>query len=260
MTTKPFLDPRRPKARFRPFKALSHFRLLVADKEDTEQVFHIGECLPSKGFFNQAKAFCESPKGQALMEREPLLAPLMDDHARFAHLPADSVAQTYIAFMKREGLSAGGLVAESEKMNVSRPRFDDQMQWYGERLRDVHDLVHVLTGYGRDVLGEQCALGFSYGQDRGWMPFFISWAAAFELKRRVKSDAPVLKAVRQSHRNGNLAQRLVEQDIMALMAEPLESARARMGIGKPTLYEEAHRLYRSSGLDPYRFAEGNALA
>lgn len=253
MTPTIFLDPRRPKARFRPLKALAHFRILIKDKEDTEQVFHIGEALPSKEFLARARRFCESPKGQALMAREPLLAPLMDAHDTLSKLPADSVAHAYMAFMKREGLSAAGLVAESEKMNVGRPRYDDQMQWYGERLRDVHDLVHVLTGYGRDALGEQCALGFSYGQDRGWMPWFLSWAGALEIKRRVKADAPVLAAVRQSHKSGKLAQRLVEQDIMALLAEPLEAARKRMGISEPTAYRQAHAAFRSSGIDPYDF-------
>ena len=129
MTPTIFLDPRRPKARFRPLKALAHFRILIKDKEDTEQVFHIGEALPSKEFLARARRFCESPKGQALMAREPLLAPLMDAHDTHSKLPADSVAHAYMAFMKREGLSAAGLVAESEKMNVGRPRYDDQVPW-----------------------------------------------------------------------------------------------------------------------------------
>ncbi|MBU6251848.1 MAG: hypothetical protein KGN98_01495 [Alphaproteobacteria bacterium] len=246
-----FTDPKRKKLRFRPFKAMGHFRKLVANKEDTEQVFHIAECLPSKVFFDQAKAFCASDKGRALMENERYLPALLDDHETLLKLPANSVAHAYVAFMRREGLTAAGLVEESER--VRRPQYGDQMEWYGHRLRDTHDLVHVLTGFGRDALGEQCALAFSYGQDRGWTAFFLAWAGAAEIWRRVKVDAPVFKAVGEAQRMGKAAQRIVEQDIRALLAEPLDAARKRLNIPAPTQYQIAHQRYRARGIDPYNF-------
>ena len=246
-----FSDPRREKLRFRPFKAMAHFRQLIRDKEDTEQVFHIFECLPRRSFWADAKAFCESAKGRALMESEPYLPDVLDDHETLLTLPENSVAHAYVAFMRREGLTAAGLVEESER--VRRPSYGDQLEWYGKRTRDTHDLVHVLTGYGRDALGEQCALGFSYGQDRGWTALVIAWAGAVELRRRVKINAPVFKAVGEAQRMGTAAQRIIEQDVRALLAEPLEAARARLGIKPTTQYTKAHTVYRARGIDPYNF-------
>lgn len=246
-----FSDPARTKVRFRPFKALAHFRKLVANKEDTEQVFHISECLPSREFMRRAEAFCASAKGRALMESEPYLPTLLDDHEALLKLPEGSVAHAYVNFMRREGLSAAGLVEESERMG--RPKFDDQLQWYAHRTRDTHDLVHVLTGYGRDALGEQCALAFSYGQDSGWTALFLAWAGAAEIRRRVKIDAPVFKAVGEAQRMGTAAQRIMEQDIRALLAEPYEAARARLGIVPTVHYAQAHKVYRARGVDPYNF-------
>lgn len=248
-----FSDPRRQKLRFRPFKALAHFRQLIRDKEDTEQVFHIFECLPRRSFWADAQAFCASDHGRQLMVSEPYLPDILDDHDTLLKLPEDSVAHAYVAFMRREGLSAAGLVAESEKMRVGRPVFQDQIQWYGNRLRDTHDLLHVLTGYGRDALGEQCALGFTYGQDRAWGSLMIAWAGAYELKRRFKTDAPVFAAVAEAQRHGKLARKIFEQDIRALLAEPLDAARARLNIGTPTSYGLAHQRYRAVGIDPYDF-------
>ena len=160
--------------------------------------------------------------------------------------------------MRREGLSAAGLVAESDKMG--RPKFDDQVQWYSNRLRDTHDLFHILTGYGRDALGEQCVLGFTYGQTGNYGNFFIAYAGGYEVKRGIKSDAPVMGAIRQGQRNGKASQAIIEQDIRALLAEPLDAARARLGISKPTLYEDAHRAYRNRGIDPYNFLAAKAAA
>jgi len=246
-----FSHPDRQPQKFRPLKALSHFRKLIKDKEDTEQVFHIFEALPRKGFMDDARAFVESDLGRRLMVSEPYLPDLLDDHDWIDRLPEGSVGHAYVTFMRREGLSAAGLVAESDKMR--RPKFDDQVQWYANRLRDTHDLFHILTGYGRDALGEQCVLGFTYGQTGNYGNVFIAYAGGYELKRSVKGDAPVMRAIRQGQRHGKASQAIIEQDIRALLAEPLEAARARLGIGKPTLYEEAHRAYRSRGIDPYNF-------
>jgi ubiquinone biosynthesis protein COQ4 len=254
----PYRDPRRAPLRFRPFKAFGHFRKLIADKEDTEQVFRMSDCLPGRKFDRLRVAFCASEAGRALMARESCLPDLLDDHDRLLAMPEGSVAHAYVAFMRREGLSANGLVQESLK--ARRPRYDDQVQWFADRLRDTHDLIHVLTGYGRDALGEQCALGFSNGQYFGVVDGFLAWAGGFELNRRVKSDAPVFAAIREARAMGRNAEKLFAQDVTALLAEPIEAARARMGIHPPVHYSRAHSAYRAQGIDPYNFAGGRALA
>lgn len=246
-----FSHPDRIAPRFRPFKALRHFRNLIADKEDTEQVFHIFDSLPRKSFVTEARAFVESAHGQELMAREPYLPSVLDDHAALRKLPANSVAHAYVDFMESEGLSAAGLVAESDKMG--RPRYDDQLQWYGNRLRDTHDMLHVLTGYGRDALGEQCVLGFTYGQNRNLGNIFIAYLGGLELKRRVKTGAPVLSAIKQGQRHGGLAAKLHEESILDLLSEPISTARQRLGIGEPTQYRACHSAYTNRGIDPYNF-------
>ncbi|HZZ68714.1 MAG TPA: Coq4 family protein [Phenylobacterium sp.] len=249
ISTLPFLASRRPPAAFRPLKAFGHFRKLIADKEDTAQVFYMGECLPSSRFKAAAKAFCESELGTSLMDSQSYLPDILDDHDTLCSLPADSVAHAYVAFMRKEGLSAAGLVEASRLPGVQS--YADQLQWLSDRLRDTHDLAHVLTGYGRDALGEQCVLGFTSAQYHDWTEWFIAWAGALELVARVRSDAPVLAAIAEARRHGRAAAALYRQDIRALLAEPLELARERLGIAEPTQYRRAHARYRAKGLDPY---------
>lgn len=258
MTTSPtvsvpdqFLDPARAPLKFRPFKAMGHFRKLIANKEDTEQVFHIFEALPRKSFVPEAQAFCESAEGQRLMREEFYLPDVLDDHETLRRTPLGSVAHAYCDFMEKEGLSAAGLVAESAKMG--RKRFDDQIQWYGDRLRDTHDMLHVLTGYGRDALGEQCVLAFTWGQNRNLGNIFIAYAGGLELKRRVKADAPIFGALKEGRLNGGAAQKIHQQSILDLLREPLSAARQRLGIGEPTQYRACHQAYTSRGIDPYNF-------
>lgn len=251
---RPFLDPARTPPKFRPFKALGHFRKLVANKEDTSQVFHIFDSLPRRDFVADARAFVESAHGQRLMESEPFLPDFLDDHAPLLALPEGTVGRTYAEFMEREGLSAIGLYEESVKMG--RPRYDDQLQWVIDRMRDTHDLLHILTGYGRDALGEQCVLAFTYGQQPSPGNLFIAWLGALEIKRTVKPKASIIGAVAEAQRMGKAARRLLDEDIRALMAEPIEVARARMGIGPTTKYQQAHAEWRGQGVDPYNLPGG----
>jgi ubiquinone biosynthesis protein COQ4 len=246
----PFYAIERPPAAFRPLKALGHFRKLVANKEDTAQVFYMGECLPSRRFKATARPFCESELGKSLMDSQARLPEILDDHDTLCSLPAGSVAHAYVAFMRKEGLSAAGLVEASQLPGVLSYR--DKLQWLSDRLRDTHDLAHVLTGYGRDALGEQCVLGFTSAQYHDWTEWFIAWAGALELVTKIKSDAPVLAAIAEARRHGRAAAALYRQDIRALLAEPLDLARKRLGIGEPTQYLRAHARYRAKGFDPYQ--------
>ena len=245
----PFRAPSRPADRFRPFTAFGHFRKLVADKEDTAQVFYMGECLTSRRHRRLTEAFCQSPRGQALMAAEPYLPDLLDDHDRLLAMPEGSVAHAYVAFMRREGLSAAGLVEASTVPGVER--HPDQIQWFVDRLRDLHDLAHILTGYGRDALGEQCVLGFTSNQYADRTEWIIAWLGALEMTTSLKVDAPVFRAVGEARLHGAAAAKIYEQNVAALLAEPLEAARARMGIARPILYEASHRRMRARGMDPY---------
>jgi len=107
--------------------------------------------------------------------------------------------------------------------------------WYSRRLRDVHDIWHVLTGYETDALGEACVVAFSYGQTANLGFAFIGWGAAREIQREVRS-IPARKAVLQAWRNGRTARWLPGLDYEALFAEPLDAARRRLNLKPADVY------------------------
>jgi len=250
MTEPIFRNADRPVPKFRPLKALHHFRKLIADKEDTEQVFHIFQCLPRLAIVEEARTFVYSDAGKALRASEPYLPDLLDDHVRLRAMPKGSVAHAYVDFMEREGLTAAGLAVEYDRFQRGR-RYGDLIEWYINRLRDTHDLLHILTGYGRDSLGEQCVLAFTYGQNPAPGNIFIAYMGGLNMKRNIRSDAPVFKAINEARRSGRGCPRVAEQAIAALMAEPLADARKRLNIAPPNFYGMAHDRLRARGIDPY---------
>lgn len=242
--------PDRPEPRYSLVRAVKNFRLLIKDKENTSLVFKIYESLPSKHFMPQVRDLALSERGEYLRRTEPSLAEILDDHAELRKTPKGSLAHAYCDFMEAEGLTAAGLVAESEKLG--RPKYPDLVQWYAERSRDTHDLFHVLTGYGRDALGEQCVLLFTHGQSPSHGHLLIGYAGAANIKKMVwGSKAPVFGAIAQAKKTGKGAARLIEQPIRELLKQPIDTAREVLNIPEPTVYRECHRIWREEGIDPY---------
>jgi len=247
----PIWDERRQLLKTRPRKAWHHFRELLKDKERTDQVFFIFEALPWRGLRAAGMRYLSSPAGKANIVREPFLPAILDDHEALRRTPPGSFAHAYCDFMEREGLSAQGLVDEFAKFAKGKPKFEDQFAWYLHRLRDCHDLLHILTGYGRDSLGEACVLAFTYSQQPSPGHLFIGYMAALNMKKTVKSNAPVLRAVREGQRLGKACPRLCEQSITELLPLPLEEVRRRLNITPPRHYHQAHAVWRAKGIDPY---------
>ena len=250
-------SPERDSRGMRPLKAWRHFRKLIADKEDTEQVFHILDALRDNRFSRSTERFFATAEGQRVLQERPYLPDLLDDHDRLKKLPEGSVGRAYVEFMEREGLTAQGLVDEYAKFGSDK-RYGDMVEIYGDRLRDTHDLFHILTGYGRDAMGEQCVLAFSYGQTPSWGTLFIAYAGAREIKKGAKHRYPIYQAVREGQRNGKLAQQISYQNIESLLAENLESARKRLGIKPPLVYQQVHQMMRANGVNPYDLLGENA--
>ncbi|MBU7579248.1 MAG: hypothetical protein KAF27_02080 [Porphyrobacter sp.] len=253
------LHPERPQSKYRPLRAVRNFQKLMKDKEDTAAVFKIFESLPSRDFLPRIAELSLSEKGEDLRRSEPWLPEILDDHVALRRTPKGSLAHAYCDFMEAEGLSAAGLVAESERSG--RPKYPDLVEWYINRSRDTHDLFHVLTGYGRDALGEASVLLFTHGQSPSQGHLLIGYAGAANIKKMAKgTKAPVFGAVREAHRTGKGAPPLIAQPIRQLLERPLDEVRAALRIPQPVNYRECHRIWRAEGVDPYNLLASAAPA
>lgn len=247
----PMMLPGRPKMRYDLPKAWRNFRELVKDKEDTSKVTPIFEALPWRGVYDAALSFLATERAQEIRRKEPSLVRILDDHEALRKLPEGSLAHVYCDFMEREGLSAQGLVDELDKNRPAHMYWDDQVTWYFNRMRDTHDLMHILSGFGRDALGEQCVLAFTYSQQPSPAHLFLGYAGALEMARRATVKVPVFRAVREGQKMGKACPRLVEMAITELLALPIEEVRRRLNIKTPSYYHQAHAMWRAAGIDPY---------
>ncbi|MCR5876355.1 Coq4 family protein [Phenylobacterium sp. J426] len=213
--------------------AIRSLRRLLADKEDTRQVFEIMRALngasTAKGYH---RLLATAEGGRIAYEREEFARKLMDD-AWLDSLPEGSVGAAYRQFIRAENLSAEGLAMVSREglQEIEEPH---PYAWFGRRTRDVHDIWHILSGYHRDGLGEACLVAFSYAQTRG-----LGWAliALGAISRTRGAKYPYVRAILQGYRRGKAARWLLGEDYDRLMAEPLEAARRRLNITPATIYD-----------------------
>ena len=214
--------------RLRPLEAVRAVRRLQANPEDTSQVFAIFRALRGKSGIRTFRRFAASPTGAAVIrERRQLLAAL-SDRATLAALPEESVGRHYFNFMEAEKLSAEGLVQASQSWEVDP--VPPEMELYRARMRDAHDLTHVLTGYGRDGLGEVCLLAFMHAHNRNL------GAALIVLMSMKRMPRVARRAVAQAWRNGRKARWFQDQDYEALLSQPLVEVRRALQIADPSLY------------------------
>jgi ubiquinone biosynthesis protein COQ4 len=222
--------------RRQPLRALKALRRLMSDKEDTAAVFELMRALSGNSVPNGYRRLLKSPEGGRIAYERIEFAELLSDPKWLAQFGPGTVGEAYRNFIAERNISAEGLAQESRKDPDSEIDAAHPFAWYGRRMRDVHDVWHVLTGYGTDGLGEACVVAFSYQQTKS-LGFAVIARAAQSRMRQLKSDLPYAKAVEEGWRNGKKTAWLPEVDYVALFGENLEAARARLGIARPVIYE-----------------------
>ena len=230
-----------PSYRLRPVAALRAVRNLLRNREDTHQVFLLIEALRGKTTLRQFARFRQTETGRAVLGENRRLLDRLSDRASLAAFPAGTLGRAYYDFMAAENLSAEGLV---EASRVRRPPASDDVTLFRERGREMHDLLHVVTGYGRDPLGEACLVAFTYAQNRLKGLAVIAVFAARRIARS-RPGQPVRRAVFEGYRHGRSAGWLPGADWEALLAQPVEAIRAEFAVKSPTYYRTILAAVRS---------------
>ena len=228
--------------RIRPLTAMKAMRRLIADAERTEEVFTIVQALSGNSLERGYRRFRRTPVGEDVLASQRNLIDSLADRETLRAMPDNSLGRAYLAFMESENLSADGLVAAS--VNRDHQRNDPGLALYGARLRDMHDLMHVTTGYGRDTFGELCLLAFTFAQTRNrGIGFIVLMGAANQRKTRGNG---VLSAVWQAYLAGRRTAWLPAENWEQRLSQPLDVVRSELGINPPSNYVEMRQQWATA--------------
>ena len=208
---------------------------LIADKEDTKQVFVILEALSGNSGLRSFNRFKKTSHADKILSAEKPLLAYLKDRTWLEGLPEGSLGRTYARFTEVEQITADGLTQASVEGREETRELSAEQIKYHERQRDAHDLWHVSTGYGRDPLGELCLLAVTYRQ-LGNLGILVIIAAGFFVSRKDAPDLGIGKAILEGFRLGKLAKGLPGADWEYLLTQPLKTVREELGIATPRSY------------------------
>ena len=240
-----------PSPQVRPFHALNSAIRLMRNKEDTRQVFEVVTALSGRADKRIFKRFVATDYGRRVVSDPVKLEKILSDREMLRAMPEGSLGRAYLAFMEGENLTPDGLFDAAEEAGVDF-RCETQFEEFRRlflHLDVSHDLWHVLTGYGRDALGELCNLCFTRVQTRNPGFRLINWIGILAMKAE-RPDQPIWRAANEGRRIGKTADWVVGHDVEALLPLPLEEVRRRLNITAPVVYNAVPADVKETLLKP----------
>ncbi|WEK44720.1 MAG: Coq4 family protein [Candidatus Sphingomonas colombiensis] len=220
--------------------AFNAIRKLLANGDDTVQVFRIMRSLNVGATETGYARLIATEQGGRIAYDQVELAQVFSQPGFASQFAPGTIGAAYRDFLESTGYSADGL-ADVSREGLNNEDMPHPYAWFGRRVRDTHDIWHVLTGYKADEsLGEAALVAFSYAQVGGLGWAFIGAAASLK-SLRVTKGTLFSKAVWEGYRNGRAAKWISGEDYMTLLHEPIDAARERLGIRVPTAYLKAQR-------------------
>ena len=224
--------------RVKPIKAIKAIIALSKDNEDTTQVFHVIDALKGSSDRKYFKIFSKSEIGKKILKERIHLLDTLKDKDTLSKLPKNTLGYKYYEFIYKENLSPEELINASESSKKEFGNRTDDEIFFNIRKRDMHDLWHVATGYGRDALGELSLLAFTYAQEQnrgvGAIALYGYWKVGREFP-----DFNLRKVIREGYENGKNATLWSCEDWEKLIKLPIDEVREKINAKKPKLYFNA---------------------
>src|SRR3954451_25237618 len=142
-----------PPIRF--LRAVRALAAIVADPERTDLVLEFSNLANAGQRKERLDDFFDDPAGAKLYAEQRALDSHTVDLDTLAALPVGTLGHAYATFMKAHGLTPD--VFDSPPADVHDPRAAYVIQ----RIRQTHDLWHVVTGAETDPAGEVALQAFT---------------------------------------------------------------------------------------------------
>jgi ubiquinone biosynthesis protein COQ4 len=207
-------------------------KALTDNPDDTAQVFRIIEALSGNSGQRNLGRLKRTRTGADLLRDRPELIEILTDHDRLRKLPDGSLGREYVRFLESEGITAAGLKQASlDGRQYGAHELPAELEFLRNRMRDTHDLWHVVTGYKGDLLGEAALLAFIFAQTRNPGVGFI--VAIALLRGR---EPAVRQLILQGFLRGLRADWLPAVKWEKLLALPIDRVRQMLHVDEPPRY------------------------
>jgi ubiquinone biosynthesis protein COQ4 len=194
-------------------------RRLFADHNDTHQVLVLSLAVNAGRMPELMARFLANDVGAELYASRATIDTTAVDYAALRALPADTLGGAYVRFLDDNGLDPDLFQAP--------PGLPEVPAYIAKRMRQSHDIWHVVTGCSPDVPGELELLAFSYAQTH--LPAFALLATAGSLRFGLRHPG-VWRRVLRGYQNGKKASFMGPVAWERMWTMTLEQVRAALGV------------------------------
>ncbi len=135
---------------------LGALRKLLQNPDDTRQVFVLSIALNAHKLPDLLARFLADEQGCTLLAERAAINTKSVDYDALRALPADTLGGAYVRFLDEHGLDPDLFQAP--------PGMSAAPAYVTQRMRQTHDIWHVVTGYSPELGGELSLLAFTYAQ------------------------------------------------------------------------------------------------
>jgi len=194
-------------------------RKVLSDPDDTKQVFVLFLTMNARHIPGFLTRFVTEPGGVELMAERPAIDSRSVDFAALGRLPADTLGGAFARHLSSRGLSPDIFKAP--------PGIPPALAYLGQRMRQSHDIWHVLTGYDTTIDDELALLAFSHGQSGMPGPAVLAVLGGL---RWLPRHPGVFRKILDGYRRGKAARSLITARWERMWEEPLAVVRERFVI------------------------------
>ncbi|MFN0248509.1 MAG: Coq4 family protein [Kofleriaceae bacterium] len=175
-------------------RALEALRTVMADPDRTDQVLVFSTYANAGTMHRRLHRFYDDPRGRRLFDERYTIDSKTVNLDELLALPADTLGHAYATFLRSRGLTPE--IFDGAPEHVSDPKAAYVIQ----RMRQTHDLWHVVTGHETDPSGEIALQAFTFGQIRAPSTLVLSAAGTLNFRRlRPGLGRAVLTAFKAGH-------------------------------------------------------------
>lgn len=212
-------------------RALAALGKVMLDPERTDQVLVFSIYANAGSMAKRIHRFFDSEAGRQLYAEHRTIDSHSIDLDELAALPEGTLGHAYAQFLRSRGLTPA--VFDAPPTEVRDPR----VQYVVQRLRQTHDLWHVVTGHDTDPASEIALQAFTFAQVRAPSSAILASVGALRAWR----DAPgIARRVLVSLRLGMRAAPLPVFPWEDHWATPLHEVRALLGIPVDGIKSTSH--------------------
>jgi ubiquinone biosynthesis protein COQ4 len=188
-----FGEAKPPPLRERMRDAFRALRVLMKDHGRLDQVLVFAQAVNAGPLARAANSFSANREGSALLREMPRIDREHVDFDALRRMPDGTLGREYTRFLDANNI---GPDAFEKLPDVSDPR----MAFIMLRMRQTHDLWHVLTGYSPDVRGEILLQAFTFAQIGAPSAFFLSFFGTLRWRKLMRAGH--LRDLRDAYRRG----------------------------------------------------------